>query len=361
MPTMARQSSDTRGGPPRVSTRVDFAAPGKQQGFLDGPQSRNDSAWGSVRIPVTVVSRGNGPTVLFLGGSHGDEYEGPIALMKLARTLQPAAVSGRVIILPAYNLPAVRNGTRLSPIDGRNMNRVYPGRRDGTVTEMIAHFVQTQLLPLADVVLDIHSGGKTMIFAPCAVMHEVEDVDLKRRTIEALLAFGAPYGLVLIEPDDQGLLDSAAEEMGKIFLGPELGGGGMVTHDSVAIAESGIGNLLRHLAVVKGEPVRRGAKPTRLLHTQDRGCFTVAEENGMYEVLVDLSAAVTAGTALGQIHFVETPGRPPVVARAERDGLLICRHAPGLVQSGDCLAVVAQDYPDADLGNHRMTASPLST
>lgn len=96
---------------------------------------------GAIRLPITVIKNGEGPTIFFTGASHGDEYEGPIALSKLSTSLKAEEVQGRVIILPALNLPALRAGTRLSPIDGKNMNRIFPGSRNGTVTELIAHYV----------------------------------------------------------------------------------------------------------------------------------------------------------------------------------------------------------------------------
>jgi N-alpha-acetyl-L-2,4-diaminobutyrate deacetylase len=334
--------------PSRITTRVDYAADGKQQGYLDVPHSRDDSAWGAVRIPITVVKNGDGPTILFTGGNHGDEYEGSIALMKLAGALESAEVRGRVIVVPALNLPAVRRGTRLSPIDGRNMNRVFPGRRDGTVTEMIADYVTRHVLPMADVVVDIHSGGKTLDFVPSAVMHRLADADLMARTKAALMAFGAPLGLVLRELDDEGMLDTVVEEMGKIFLSSELGGGGTATAGSVAIAETGVGNLLRHFGLIDGEIVRRedrGEPPTRLMHTPAGDCFTVAEDAGILEILVDLGGMVRAGDPIGRVHFFESVHRPPRLYRAARDGMLICRHAPGLIQPGDCLALLAADYP----------------
>ena len=196
--------------PSRVSCTVDFGADGKQFGYMTVPHSRDDSAWGSIQIPIIAVKNGTGPTVLFTAGSHGDEYEGPIALMNLARALDPARLTGRVLLVPAVNLPAVRVATRLSPIDGRNMNRVFPGNRDGTVTEVIADYVFRTLVPLADVVVDLHSGGKTLSFVPSAVMHYLEDQGLMDRTAAALKDFGAPIGLILRELDTQGMLDSAA-------------------------------------------------------------------------------------------------------------------------------------------------------
>src|SRR4051812_5307422 len=97
-----------------VVTSLDFAQPGKQQGFLQVPYSHNLGGWANVMIPITVVARGRGPTVLVLGGNHGDEYQGQIAAMKLARELTPEAVTGRIILIPSLNLPAARAGTRLS-------------------------------------------------------------------------------------------------------------------------------------------------------------------------------------------------------------------------------------------------------
>ncbi|MCB0197126.1 MAG: succinylglutamate desuccinylase/aspartoacylase family protein, partial [Anaerolineae bacterium] len=105
--------------PSPVSTTIDYGKDGKQRGYLRLPHSRNSSAWGSILIPITVVKNGSGPTVLFTGGLHGGEYEGVVSLMKLSRELNPEAVQGRVIIIPALNLPAVMAGQRLSPIDNK--------------------------------------------------------------------------------------------------------------------------------------------------------------------------------------------------------------------------------------------------
>src|SRR5262245_38956354 len=101
--------------PSPVTATVDFDKDGVQHGFLKLPYSRDDSAWGAVMMPVTVVRNGEGPTALLTGANHGDEYEGPIALMELAAGLQAAQVIGRVIIVPAMNYPAFRAGTRTSP------------------------------------------------------------------------------------------------------------------------------------------------------------------------------------------------------------------------------------------------------
>lgn len=338
--------TETRPLPSRVKAHIDLEADGRQFGYLTVPHSRNESAWGSIRLPIVSIRSGRGPTVVFTAGNHGDEYEGQIALLKLARELEPAQLSGQVIIIPSLNLPAAEAGTRLSPVDGLNMNRVFPGRRDGTVTLMIADFVYQEVLKRADVVVDIHSGGKTLDFVPCAVMHELPDKEIQGRTMEALMAFGAPVGLVLVELDSQGMLDTAVEEMGKIFLSTELGGGGTVTAARMRIADTGVRNVLRHFGVLEGQPVSReslGHAATRLMATPDDG-FVGAADGGMYEVLVDLGEEVEAGQPIGRVHDYHNPGREAQLYHAPCDGLLVCRHFPGLVGSGDCLAVVATGY-----------------
>ncbi len=83
-----------------LHTTIDFNRPRKQQGFLQVPYSHNLGGWANVMIPITTVAQGTGPTVLVLGGNHGDEYQGQIAGMKLARALAPEMVTGRVIIIP---------------------------------------------------------------------------------------------------------------------------------------------------------------------------------------------------------------------------------------------------------------------
>jgi N-alpha-acetyl-L-2,4-diaminobutyrate deacetylase len=108
-----------------------------------------------------------------MAGNHGDEYPGQVAILRLMRELRPEQVKGRVILIPALNLPASKAATRLSPLDGRNLNRSFPGKADGTVTEMIAHYLTTVLFPFADIVIDIHTGGRSVDFVPCAHMHLV--------------------------------------------------------------------------------------------------------------------------------------------------------------------------------------------
>ncbi len=324
--------------PSPIAASVDFDRDGVQHGFLKLPYSRDDSAWGAVMIPIAVIRNGSGPTVLFTGGNHGDEYEGPIALFDLATTLPAEAVSGRVIIVPALNAPAFAAGRRTSPIDGGNLNRSFPGRPDGSVTEKIADYVQRHLLPLADIVVDIHSGGRTLDFLPFAAIHVLDDAAQQERCRAAMAAFNAPYSLTLVELDAVGMIDSAAEAMGKVFVSTELGGGGGAGAATVAIAKRGVRNILKHAGILAGE-VEGG--PSVGLDMPDERCLVTSEHAGLLEMCVDLGAEIRAGEVIARIHPIDRTGVPPLDIPAGIDGLLTGRHFPGLVKMGDFLALVA--------------------
>lgn len=321
-----------------ITPTVDYSQEGVQHGFLKLPYSRDDSAWGALMIPITVIRRGVGPTVLLTGANHGDEYEGPVALVKLANSLSADEIRGRVIIVPYMNYPAFRAGTRTSPIDRGNLNRSFPGRPDGTVTEKIADYIQRYLLPLADFVLDIHSGGRTLDFVPFAAVHLLDDKAQQERCEAAMRAFGAPYSMMMLELDSVGMFDTAAESAGKVFLSTELGGGGSATAASIAIADRGVRRLLAHAGVLEDAPA---PTPTVMLDMPDGDCFVTSINDGLLEICKDLGETVTAGEVLARVHDATRTGVPAVEYRAKRAGMLACRHFPGLIATGDTLAVVA--------------------
>ena len=321
-----------------VLATVDFDAEGVQHGYLKVPYSGDDSGWGAVMIPVTVIKNDVGPTVIFTGANHGDEYEGPIALWWLSNELKSKDIRGRVIIVPAMNYPAFKAGKRTSSIDGGNMNRAFPGRPDGTITEIIADYFNRVLLPMADYVVDLHSGGKTLDFVPFACAHVLEDKHQQARCIAAMEAFNAPYSLMLLELDSAKMYDTAAEKMGKVFIGTELGGGGSASATTVAIAKRGILNLLKHAGILSGEPERG---PSISLVTPDHRSFVTSEHSGLLEMCVDLGSDVKNGEVIALVHDIERTGTQPVEYKATIDGVLAGRHYPSLTQPGDNLAVIA--------------------
>lgn len=326
-----------------IQPTIDFEAEGEQHGFLKLPHSHDASAWGAVMIPITVIKRGAGPTALITGGNHGDEYEGPIALSKLASTLKASEIAGRVIVVPFMNYPAFRAGTRTSPIDKGNLNRSFPGRPDGTVTEKIADYFQRHLLPLADYVLDIHAGGKTLDFVPFAAVHVLPDAQQQARADAAMRAFGAPYSMRMLELDSVGLFDTAAEEAGKVFVTTELGGGGSASASSVRIAERGVRGFLAHAGICDADAGARAApRTTTLLDMPDGDCYTTSEHDGLLEMCKDLGDTVEAGEVLARVHDITRTGARPREYRTRRGGIFAARHFPGLVRVGDTIAVVAE-------------------
>jgi len=323
-----------------VTPTIDLDADGVAHGFLRLPHSRDDSAWGSVMIPVTVAKNGEGPTALLTGANHGDEYEGPLALVELASTINLEDLTGRVIIIPFMNHPAFAAGARTSPIDKGNMNRAFPGRPDGTVTEKIADYFQRHLLPMADIVLDFHSGGKTLDFLPFAASHVLEDKEQEARCRAARDAFNAPYSLQMLEIDSAGMYDDAAEGMGKTFVTTELGGSGTSTPETVEIARKGLRNLLIHAGIMQGE---MELSPSRHLIQDDDDCFHFSPVGGMIEYAKSLGAPVNKGDLLARIWDTTRTGIAPQEIHSKMDGLLAVRHTYGLIQQGDCLAVLAQE------------------
>ena len=321
-----------------ITSTVPYDKDGVHHGFLRLPHSRNDSAWGSLMIPISVIRNGTGPTALLTGANHGDEYEGPVALQNLALHLTVSDISGRVIIVPAFNYPAFRAGSRNSPIDDGNMNRVFPGNPSGTVTEKIADYFMRTLVPMSDVVVDIHSGGKSLEFLPFAAAHVLADKDQQTACVAAMRAFNAPYSMLLLEIDNTGMYDTAVEDQGKVFVSSELGGGGTTTAKTVSIAKKGIQNVLIHAGILKAEP---DVGPSVNLDTPDGDCFVFSNHDGLIEPTVDLGSIVDEGDVLARVWPLDRTGINPIEYRARRQGMLAGRHFPGLVKAGDFMAVIA--------------------
>ncbi|WP_458734885.1 N(2)-acetyl-L-2,4-diaminobutanoate deacetylase DoeB [Zobellella taiwanensis] len=323
-----------------ITPTVDFERDGKQHGFLKLPYSSDQSAWGCIMIPVTVVKNGEGPTALLTGGNHGDEYEGITALLKLANRLEPEQVRGRVIIVPAMNYPAVRNGSRTSPIDKGNMNRSFPGNPAGSMTERIADYFNRYLVPMCDYAMDIHSGGKTLDFIPFSAAHRLPDPAQEAACIEGAKLFGAPNVVVMFELDTASLYDTAVESQGKVFVTTELCGGGTSSPETIALADRGVHNFLIFAGITRGD-YRLPDTPPRLLDMPDGSCYMMSEHQGLLELCVSLGDRVSSGDLVARIHSLERTGQPPAEYRAKRDGILAGRRHPALIDIGDTFAVLA--------------------
>ena len=273
-----------------VWTEVDFDRDGKQFSRLRTTYSDTRAAYGAIEIPIVVVRNGSGPSVLLMAGNHGDEYEGQVTLSRLARELEPADIEGCVIIMPAANAPAAMAGTRRSPIDNGNLNQSFPGRADGTPTEQISDYIETQLLPRVQYWVDLHSGGSSMDMLPSVSIHMSGDSGLDARNMAALRAFGGEIA-VCYQFQNERAASSAAQRHGVSYLYGEFGGGGDVDPVGVAITREGTLRLLAHVGVLRRSAkfVPRAAPPMRLLQVDyrdylyNRRHYVFADHAGLFE------------------------------------------------------------------------------
>ena len=326
-----------------IVAEVDFDQDGIQHGFLRLFHSTHASAYGFIPIPIVVIRNGAGPTALFISGNHGDEYEGQVAICNLAKSLRPETITGRVILLPAANFPAAMAGRRVSPIDDGNLNRSFPGDPAGTMTQQIAWYIEHALIPLCDLVCDLHSGGSSLMYIPSALIRRTADAERDRRSLAALRAFGAPHAYTTLAArvgtgaGGDATSTGAAERHGVLIVGTELGGSGAVTPAALAIAERGLRNLLAHVGILPSSARIEPEAPQRLFDVGGPDYYSYAPENGVFEPLVELGDTVAAGQPGARIHFPETPWAPPVEMRFGRAGTVLCKRMPGRTARGDCL------------------------
>ncbi|MER8383031.1 succinylglutamate desuccinylase/aspartoacylase family protein [Mesorhizobium sp. M1399] len=244
----------------------DLDTPGMTTGHLVVPKGDDCEA---ISLPVFSLNKGEGPRLLVTGGNHGNELEGPIVARRLVDWLPKAQTCGSVIIVPMLNLPAVQAWSQDSPIDGLNLNRVFPGRAGGSVTERIADAVSRLLLPKADTVFDLHSFGPTWDFPPAVITHPIADADLMAKTLQLAEAFKFPVTLLWEHPDTNGMFDMWVHRQGKVFICTEFGGG-TVSAEALAIYEAGVRNGLIALGLVEGKaecPTFRQRKASKTLET----------------------------------------------------------------------------------------------
>jgi uncharacterized protein len=328
----------------RIACSIPLDAPGRHVGHLAVPFSDDAHAYGLIPVPIAVLGGGDGPTVLLTAAVHGDEYEGQIVLRRLLRELDPARLAGRLILLPALNLPAVRAARRTSPVDGANMNRAFPGDPDGGPTAQIAHYVESLLLPRCQAAVDLHSGGTASEYIPCSYVYAGGPMAAAKKAMAD--AFGAPISVVVGATAETRSLSAACERQGVPMIATELGGGGFVSHAALAVADSGTRAVLRHLGLLPTEAAdaRRG---TRRVQVPDRSHFLMCPASGVFEPLVALGESVESGTLAGRLHDADDIGAAPVEIRFARTGMVVARRLPAMARRGDYLFTTAIPVEDA--------------
>ena len=325
-----------------VWTTIDFDKPGIQSDFARVPYSSDSSAYGWIPIPMICFNGGDGPTALLTAGTHGDEYEGQIAARRLVRALAKTAVRGRVIVLPELNRPAVIAGKRNSPLDGGNLNRLFPGSANGSVTEQIAHYISSKLFPLADYVIDLHSGGSSLDYMQVAFAHRGRTPEQEQRIQTLLECFGAPNSILTDGRGGGGdtTLYASAAAHGLAALTTELGGGPGLSRDGSDLGEAGLRRVLRHFNIAPELPAPQHA-PTRKLRMLPPETSLYATMDGLFEPFVEVGQEVQAGDVAGYLHVLGNPLADPVELRHKADGIVIFRRFPVLTAAGDALIGLA--------------------
>ncbi|WP_442544589.1 succinylglutamate desuccinylase [Arthrobacter sp. KN11-1C] len=340
---------------------IDFAAVGKQLGYLEIEHSDNENDAAVIPSPIAVLSGGDGPTVLLIAGTHGDEYEGQILLQELIRTVNPDEVTGRLIILPALNIAAVREGRRVSSVDRVNLNRALPGRADGGPALQIASIVSGELIPMADFVMDIHSGGIASEYVPSAFVYQGPTPELWAEKTAAVAAFNAPYSVVVKPMLKAGSISGAADQAGVPMISTELGGRGTVSLPILNRARKGLRSLLGHWGVLKDAAASGDAASSAAeapiqwveLTAQSPVHSTMA---GILEPVVELGQKVTAGDLVARVHSVEELERPPKDFFAPIDGVVAIVRHPALVNVGTIVVNIAVDHGTSyEKGNHELS------
>lgn len=332
-----------------VAPSFDLSAEGKQKGYLIIGDSTNESGWANFHVPIITVKNGDGPTVLVLAGNHGDEYEGQFAAAELAHDLKPEQIHGRVIIIPCLSQAASKAGTRHWPT-GVNFNRSFPGNENDAVSDKLAHFISTELFPISDAVMDMHSGGRGMFFIPCSHMVWSSDKVQRAKMISSMIAWNTSHHLIFPEQpgtNPASLLPGDAERQGKNLYTTELGGAGIATFETTKLAKDGLRNALAHAGVLSAPTKSRvelGLSAPIFLDMRGSRSYVHAMDAGLYENLIPLGETVMEGEPVGLIHNMDHPSAPAIRVLAPQTGVVgVMRGFPRVV-IGDLVAVIGKAY-----------------
>src|SRR5919202_969620 len=203
---------------------------------------------------VTLTGRRDGPLATALAGVHGGEYVSIRAARRLARELDPAAIRGRVLVLPVLNLPAYWERTPfVCPLDGKNPNRFFPGDPHGTFSEAMDHFVSSSCIAPADALLDLHGGDLVEELVPFAIYAADAAPEVVARSRAMAEAFGLTYTIAQREEPGAlaGMTYAAAARRGLPRLIAEVRAGEAVR----------AGQRLGQILDLLGEPVETVAAP----------------------------------------------------------------------------------------------------
>ena len=331
-------------------TELDLDSPGRRDYWVG---LEHDTMWGAHLIPLTVwvgPQAKEGAGVVAFGSTHGNEYEGPVALKSLLGTIRTGDVTGRLIIVPVLNVEAFRTGTRDSVAADRvNLNRAFVegaglARPLAGITHRIAAFVRDAIWPRVHVVLDLHSGGNQMRFDICTSFHPIHDPEQDRRIEETARWFGCPL-IMVYQNVTPGLLTSEAERLGKITVGSELGWGEAVNRQGVEYAMHGVRAAAIHQGQMQGviAPLAfHAAGAQRKASIVDAECYVAAPFAGHYEEVLPCGVLVQQGDVVGRLHDFDRIDDPGWPVRAGVDGIIVAQAWAARVKQGQHILAVGR-------------------
>lgn len=287
-----------------------------------------------------IDARRPGPHLLVTAGVHGDEYEGPCALWKLAENPVLAGLRGRLTLVPVVNEAAFARGQRCAD-DGLDLARTCPGRPDGSATEQVAHDL-CQLIRAADYYVDLHSGGNIMSVWPLTgyMLHPQPDVLDKQRAMARSFNLPVIWGT---DPTLDGRSLSVARDANVPAIYAEYEGGGRLSPRGIEAYESGCLNLMAHLGMID-----RPAPATQIEYFVEdarsgsghmQRCYP-SPFAGFFEPVVELGQRISAGHVLGSVYGPTGQRLHTVVS--QHTGLALVLRVLPLVQAGDALAVILE-------------------
>jgi hypothetical protein len=266
-------------------------------------------------LPTWLINgSADGPTLVVTAGVHGAEYASIAAALDLGRSLDPKDLRGQVIVAPVMNMPSFRaRSIYVSPLDGKNLNRVFPGNALGTASEQIADWVFGNVIRQAEYYVDLHGGDLIEALVPFTIFFRSGNDRVDQLSLEMAQVFGNSY---LVRSETPGSTFCAAASAGIPSILAEAGGQGIWTPQDVARLTDGLRRLMRHLAVLPGgapEPL-----PSTLL---ERFLWLRSEHEGFWYPGVAVGEEVRAGQKLGRVTDYE--GRVLQQAISPADGRVL--------------------------------------
>jgi len=310
------------------------AAPGqKATGYLEVPAGVDPAT----NIPVIVINGAKpGKTLALVSGAHGTEYTSIIAIEKLVNALDPALVTGTVILVPLVNIASFEQKVpHVNPTDNKSMNRFYPGKVDGTQTERASFLITKQIIDRCDYLIDYHGGDLDESLRPYAYWGPTGREEQDRISQEMVLAFGLDHIIIWRErPTDPAAtryLDNTASVRGKASIVVAAGHAGTVESDDLALLVNGTLSTMRVLKMLPGDshPIENPVWIEKLADV-------LADGPGIWYPLVKRGTYVSAGMKLGTItdYFGKLIAEP----RAPVSGVVLHVNAVPSLKKGDNIA-----------------------